>query len=350
MDCKYAREQLGALLDGELEAKDKEAILLHIAECPDCRKEYEELKKLRKEFEKLDFKLHGALADSVMQRIYAETPQVQNKAQKKKKPFIFRYMGTAAAFAVILTLFIYTRIAPPQFDAKGMESNDAPEAFFQKKEETSEEKVMDGNFTFSVRDESVYPEGPNEPTVEEETTAPYYPTEQPSLEDSADHEAMPDTEISESTTSSNNALLGSDPQETAPEEPVKSADTMNPSAQPTPPSSDTLETPEKLSKPSAESDSIGTPEMPADSSPDPEEEKRVFRIYNSIPDTTAIIFTDAALTALVPLFDDINSTDGACVNTDTDPNEVIDILKSNNIAVTSTDIPKITDNTSVYAG
>lgn len=106
MDCKDVKETLGALIDNEVSDTEKEALLSHIAECEECRKEYEELQALKKDFAKLDTKLKGALAESVMQRVYAES------FPKKKKPFFIRYAGTAAAIILVCTLFIYTRLFP----------------------------------------------------------------------------------------------------------------------------------------------------------------------------------------------------------------------------------------------
>ncbi len=105
MDCNKVIENLSALIDDELTNVEKEEILSHIAECSECRKRYEELKKIKKDFAKLNVTLNGRLAESVMTRVYNERP-------KKKTPFFFRYIGTAAALVIIVAVAMSTRLAP----------------------------------------------------------------------------------------------------------------------------------------------------------------------------------------------------------------------------------------------
>lgn len=122
MTCYEARESFGALIDGELTNGEKEALLSHIAECEECRNEYEELRRLKKEFSRLTVQLDGALAKSAMEKIYTQaTPE------KKKTPFFFRYIGTAAALVIIASLFLYTRIAPANEGAE-LDGADEPQA------------------------------------------------------------------------------------------------------------------------------------------------------------------------------------------------------------------------------
>jgi|GEM_PF-1587440 len=106
MDCKDVRENLGALSDGELNAQEKEEILSHIAQCPECMAEYKELIQIKEDFKKLDVKLHSALSESVMEKIR------ENQVKTKKTPFIFRHMGVAASLIIILSLFFYSRFMP----------------------------------------------------------------------------------------------------------------------------------------------------------------------------------------------------------------------------------------------
>ena len=42
----------------------------HIAECEDCKKEYEELLAIKDAFKKFDTPLDGKLAESTMEEIY----------------------------------------------------------------------------------------------------------------------------------------------------------------------------------------------------------------------------------------------------------------------------------------
>ena len=47
MDCQEARENLLALLDGELEDVDRDTVAIHVEFCPDCAREMERLRALR---------------------------------------------------------------------------------------------------------------------------------------------------------------------------------------------------------------------------------------------------------------------------------------------------------------
>ncbi len=47
MNCEQAKILLSGLVDGELNLEDKKIVSDHIASCPDCRREYARLKKLK---------------------------------------------------------------------------------------------------------------------------------------------------------------------------------------------------------------------------------------------------------------------------------------------------------------
>lgn len=147
MNCYEAKENFGALIDGELTEAEKEALLSHIAECEECRKEYEELRALKKEFSKLTVQLDGALAQSAMARVYS-----QAIPEKKKTPFFFRYIGTAAALVIIASLFIYTRLTPANESAENDTANalqtesvtvEDSKDFWADKEEAGAESVFE---------------------------------------------------------------------------------------------------------------------------------------------------------------------------------------------------------------
>jgi predicted anti-sigma-YlaC factor YlaD len=47
MNCEQARILVSGLVDGELDLEEKKIVSDHIASCPDCRREYARLKKLK---------------------------------------------------------------------------------------------------------------------------------------------------------------------------------------------------------------------------------------------------------------------------------------------------------------
>ena len=94
---------LNALVDGEVNDSDREIIMSHIAECEDCKKEYEELLAIRDAFGDLGCALpEGKLAESTMKEIYKKV------YPEKKKSFLFRHMGTVAALFIVAIFCIYT--------------------------------------------------------------------------------------------------------------------------------------------------------------------------------------------------------------------------------------------------
>ena len=46
MECARHRELMMASLDGEICAEDRAALEAHLAECPDCRRQFEDLRKV----------------------------------------------------------------------------------------------------------------------------------------------------------------------------------------------------------------------------------------------------------------------------------------------------------------
>lgn len=110
----------------------------------------------------------------------------------------------------------------------------------------------------------------------------------------------------------------------------------------------------------AESEPMGMPEATLKSeSPDlPMAEESVsesqssavndFRLSNSISLDTAIIFVDSDMQTITPLFDSIESIGASCININQPHTEVMQVLYSNSISVTSTDIPESTTDTTIY--
>lgn len=47
MNCNKAKVLMSAAIDGELTLKEEEELTQHIAECPECRAEFQEAKKTK---------------------------------------------------------------------------------------------------------------------------------------------------------------------------------------------------------------------------------------------------------------------------------------------------------------
>ncbi|TCD47364.1 anti-sigma factor [Chlorobium sp. N1] len=68
MNCKTARVLMSAAVDGELTGKEEEGLRLHLADCSDCRREFEEAKKTKMIVKEkiVRFKAPQSLIDSIM--------------------------------------------------------------------------------------------------------------------------------------------------------------------------------------------------------------------------------------------------------------------------------------------
>lgn len=304
MDCNEVKVQLYALMDNEVTDSEREKLLSHIAECDDCKKEYEELKAMKNEFRKLDVKLDGALADSTMKKIYAKAyPQ-------KKNPFLLKYMGTAAALIIIAGMFIFAKLTPQKDSQKENVSENKPiktlqleNASFKDGSKNNAPKPDTGAETESVRlpkEESTDVTNTNTVYDTEDDVFHYTEAEDPFKEESK--EEANDTSVSDF------------------EKPTSKAE---------------------ASEESIQEDVTPGQAMLENSLPD-------FRLYNSIAPNTAIIFVDSEMSAVTPLFDNIISIGSNCINLEESHTEVMNILFSNSITVTSTDIPNNTDSTIVF--
>lgn len=307
MDCKDAKEYLGALIDGEVTNSEREEVLSHIAECEACRKDYEELLAIRKNFKKLDVQLRGALTDSVVEKICADAHTV------KKKPFFVKHIGTAAALVIIAGLFIYTRLNP--IDMAKEEIGVTPDSLFDAGGSGNY------NYVFGVK-ESV--------TADDESTE--YDTESDNAADNYNSDEKSETasitlkeDYSQSTSDFAEAPVEAESDEIAEE---------------------------SITEPSA------TPEMPkfkdplkeAPSSYEPSTEAPVFadyRFLNSIELDMAIIFVDSEMETLLSLFNDADYVSTNQINVNDYSSNVMNILISNSIPIISTDIPKEATETAI---
>lgn len=119
MNCKEVMELLGELIDGECE-NDKE-ILSHLESCEDCKREYDELVKLKKRFKDVVEESNTSLADSVVSEIRKELyPQ-------RKTPFLLRRIGLVASLVIIACLAIYSSLPKPESDKAEEVKNTASE-------------------------------------------------------------------------------------------------------------------------------------------------------------------------------------------------------------------------------
>ena len=301
MDCKEIKVMLNALVDGEVNDSDREIIMSHIAECEDCKKEYEELLAIRDAFGNLGCALpEGKLAESTMKEIYKKV------YPEKKKSFLFRHMGTVAALFIVAIFCIYT-----------MNSNTKDAV----KEEANENKPIQ-----TMKTEGDYAFGVMKP-------------ENNKSESSFDEESEIADNVMEDTQT---------PAEMLPEEDIPIPEAPLESEEPK------IEAP-KAEEPKSESSINEDPKSATPSFPKPGQDSTVsdfftdFRFSNSIEFDISIIFVDSDIPTLMNLFSSAKPIASNGIKLPVQPVKVMDILYSNNITVTSSDLPENSLETIIYA-
>lgn len=105
MECSDIRRHLSAYIDNECPEDIREAVASHLADCPDCRREYEQLSALSQRMrqlpqDELPFDFSSVLAEKLAE---------EDKRQPRRKPLHkrgwVRALGLAACLVLVLGLF-----------------------------------------------------------------------------------------------------------------------------------------------------------------------------------------------------------------------------------------------------
>ncbi len=100
-DCEKTLDLINEYIDGELGAEDARFVRLHIENCPECKKAFEELKEIKNLFESSAEEAPETLYDRVMDEVRAEKPTVRNFGAIRK-------WGTVAIAAAICLCILST--------------------------------------------------------------------------------------------------------------------------------------------------------------------------------------------------------------------------------------------------
>ncbi len=114
MEHNTCRENLSAFLDGELPREEKLSLESHLAACPDCRRELEELKRVSAVFRKHAMEPAPL---SLKEAVFAEKPAA---------PFFSSWLKPAAAFAAAAAGLLIILALPKIRELKQLTS---PEVF-----------------------------------------------------------------------------------------------------------------------------------------------------------------------------------------------------------------------------
>ena len=108
MNCSQCREQLAAYLEGLLDRDETSQFESHLAECPQCSRELDEIEQL---VGQLADRASGAFADSlepqVMYRILREQAVQIGRLQMRRRFRLFAMGGSAAAAALFFVLAVF---------------------------------------------------------------------------------------------------------------------------------------------------------------------------------------------------------------------------------------------------
>lgn len=106
MTCEVWEENLNALVDGELSGTEKEKTLIHIAQCPACRREKEILLLFKKSAASVEH--IPAMPESLGQEIISSLKRKELSQTRLKRAWPLRLSLVASlGFAAAMALFLF---------------------------------------------------------------------------------------------------------------------------------------------------------------------------------------------------------------------------------------------------
>lgn len=100
--CKEYESRIGALMDDELTAEERIAVLEHLAQCPACRAYWEDLLSVREALCTQTERAPVGFAEAVMARVHETKQDVVSEQKVLRFPQWKRFAALAACCAVVL--------------------------------------------------------------------------------------------------------------------------------------------------------------------------------------------------------------------------------------------------------
>lgn len=97
MNCEQALEAMSARLDGELDEQQTQALEAHLAQCPECRRLFDELSRIDGAVPSLDAEAPEALTARVMEQVRREPRRAE-----RRFPWLAGALAAAAVAAVVI--------------------------------------------------------------------------------------------------------------------------------------------------------------------------------------------------------------------------------------------------------
>ncbi|MCK5762582.1 MAG: zf-HC2 domain-containing protein, partial [Clostridiales bacterium] len=131
MKCEDIRKNLDLFIDSEiLSDEERKEINAHLDQCEDCKREYEEMKKIKEDLKALgDVELPKDFHDNLIKKLKG--------TNKKPQPFMQRHYKWFVGAAAVMLLGVMTT-AGMLFLPFGLKAEEAPMAMY--------EKGMDSNY------------------------------------------------------------------------------------------------------------------------------------------------------------------------------------------------------------
>ena len=106
--CEDARGAFSGLLDGELDAEEKEGLERHLADCSECLRELDGLKKVSDVYESLpNVDAPEDLLDSIREEIQPERVDLSD-SERRAQPIPFMPVLAAALVVALMALLSYS--------------------------------------------------------------------------------------------------------------------------------------------------------------------------------------------------------------------------------------------------
>lgn len=100
--CKEYESRIGALMDDELTAEERIAVLEHLAQCPACQAYWEDLLSVRDALRTQTESAPAGFAEAVMARVHETKQDVVSKQKVLRFPQWKRFAALAACCTVVL--------------------------------------------------------------------------------------------------------------------------------------------------------------------------------------------------------------------------------------------------------
>ncbi|OYD07637.1 zf-HC2 domain-containing protein [Paludifilum halophilum] len=132
MNCETVQEWIQRDMDNELNPREEEALYEHLADCPDCMKKYDAMKRISWELERLPrVSPPAGLVDELLPHLEQPSPDREGSS-KKAEPELWNkkvrwwWIGAAGTAASLLMAIWLVPIFPSEWETSSVPSSTKP--------------------------------------------------------------------------------------------------------------------------------------------------------------------------------------------------------------------------------